>query len=73
MLYVSLVEDFCRFCICCNIISIPLGNNSLLSTFHSTDILPGPVSKRLIDIAINNKSSSCMVFVTLHKKMSNDY
>ena len=39
-------------------IYFPLGNNSLFNTFHSIDILPGPVSKRLIDIAINNKSSS---------------
>src|SRR3954452_13542730 len=48
----------CSFCNCCNTACFPFGNNSLLSTFHSIDILPGPVSKRLIDIASNIKSTS---------------
>src|SRR6188508_2148846 len=54
-------SDYAYFCILsnrCNIAYLPFGNNSLFKTFHSIDILPGPVSKRLIDIAINNKSTS---------------
>jgi hypothetical protein len=39
-------------------ISLPFGNISLFNTSHSTEILPGPVSNSVIDIAINNKSSS---------------
>jgi hypothetical protein len=41
-----------------NVYEIPLGNISLFNTSHSIDIRPGPVSKRLIEIVINNKSSS---------------
>jgi hypothetical protein len=33
-------------------ICFPLGNTSLFNTFHSIDILPGPVNKRLVDIAV---------------------
>ena len=36
----------------------PLGNISLFNTSYSIDILPGPVSNRLIHTAINNSSSS---------------
>ena len=36
-------------------IYFPLGNNSLFNTFHSIEILPGPVNKRLADIAIESK------------------
>ena len=39
-------------------INFALGNTSLFNTSHSTDILPGPVNKRLIHIAINSKVSS---------------
>jgi hypothetical protein len=36
-------------------IYFPLGNNSLFNTFHSIEILPGPVNKRLMDIAIDSE------------------
>jgi hypothetical protein len=36
-------------------IYFPLGNTSLFNTSHSIDILPGPVNKRLMDIAVNRE------------------
>jgi hypothetical protein len=36
-------------------IYLPLGDTSLFNMSHLIDILPGPVSKRLMDIAVNSE------------------
>ncbi len=39
-------------------INFALRNTSLFNTSHSINILPGPVNKRLVHIAINSNVSS---------------
>lgn len=49
------------FSLCFSTRVFPLGNISIFNTSHSIEILPGPVNKRLIDIAAISELVSIVV------------
>src|SRR5215211_2702507 len=49
---------YCWCCCCWSTISLPFGINSRFNKSRSIDTLPGPVNRRLIEIAINSRSNS---------------
>jgi hypothetical protein len=55
----TVITSRCIYCILLLLInSLSSRKISLFNTFHSIDILPGPVNSKLIDTAINKNSSS---------------
>jgi hypothetical protein len=57
--FMTVITSRCIYCILLLLInSLSSRKISLFNTFHSIDILPGPVNSKLIDTAINKNSSS---------------